>query len=538
MPRAIPTTFDPLWAFVVPWLLFLAAAWIARRHGATILRATERVANHRTAPLVAGALSALATVTVWSSLQEPGVVHDEQAYLFQARVFASFRWTGETPPLSEFFAQPHVLVEPRLAAKYPPGHSIALVPGTWLGLAGLMPVVMAGICGGLVYSIARTIRDASFSLLTWGLWTTAPVVLGWQASYMSQNTATLLWLASIWALLRWRRDGRAIDLTIVAACVGSMYLTRPLTAIGLAAPMAGYVLGTLRRRAAWNQLGPVAVVGIAVAIVNLVWHERTMGEWFTSPYAEYSRQYFPFVRPGFGVDPTLPTKVVPPEIAWIGDAFRHLHAGHLPAALPAILVERLLALGVILTDSRIWLAVPFVIGLAASRGVLLFGLASVAFEILAYLVYPHPSLWVVYYFETFPVFFAVSAHGLGVIGRTVLGLDSVRVAASQTLTFVLLTPLLLTNVLNARTEKDRWSEFHRRAAAVLATLPATPAVVFVNGPHPMAHDRSLIENTPDYRSAHLWLVYDRGPENERLLSLTDRAAYRLSTDDWTLRRLR
>jgi hypothetical protein len=36
----------------------------------------------------------------------------------------------------------------------------------------------------------------------------------------------------------------------------------------------------------------------------------------------------------------------------------------------------------------------------------------------------------------------------------------------------------------------------------------------------------------------VWLVSDRGADNDRLLRLTDRAAYRLHTDTWQLERLR
>ena len=71
------------------------------------------------------------------------VIHDEAAYLLQAAMIAHGHLFAPPPPLPEFFEQMHVFVTPVFAARYPPGFAIALVPGIWLGLPGLMPVLMS-----------------------------------------------------------------------------------------------------------------------------------------------------------------------------------------------------------------------------------------------------------------------------------------------------------------------------------------------------------------------------------------------------------
>jgi hypothetical protein len=98
-------------------------------------------------------------------------------------------------------------------------------------------------------------------------------------------------------------------------------------------------------------------------------------------------------------------------------------------------------------------------------------------------------------------------------------------------------PWLAADVVHARSEKDRIMRFHRVAEATLAGI-RDEAVVFVHYPAAHEHDFSLITNAPDYRTERLWLVYDRGRDNEQLLRLTGRAAYRLNTENWTLDRLR
>src|SRR5262252_7196719 len=111
----------------------------------------NRFLRLRWAPCLFGIATAVEIAVVWGSLSAVPTVHDEAAYLLQARIFASGHWTAPAPPLPEFFEQYHVLVTPVLAGKYPPGHSLVLVPGIWLGAPGLMPIVLAGLAGGFVF---------------------------------------------------------------------------------------------------------------------------------------------------------------------------------------------------------------------------------------------------------------------------------------------------------------------------------------------------------------------------------------------------
>jgi hypothetical protein len=202
-----PSALLILVSIALPALLFGIACWLTRKRSWVLPGRFVVGLSGQSAPMVAGAISAALTLFVWGSPAEPGVIHDEQAYVLQAQIFASGRWTGEIPPLPEFFEQPHVFVEPHLAAKYPPGHSLFMVPGIWLGLPGLMPLVLAGVSGGLIFSLARRLADPPVALLTWSLWSTSVASLFYRASYLSQNTSTALWLLALWALLDWKRDG-------------------------------------------------------------------------------------------------------------------------------------------------------------------------------------------------------------------------------------------------------------------------------------------------------------------------------------------
>jgi hypothetical protein len=113
-----------------------------------------------------------------------------------------------------------------------------------------------------------------------------------------------------------------------------------------------------------------------------------------------------------------------------------------------------------------------------------------------------------------------------------------RASVVVALALAILSPGLAANVWTARQLNDSASAFHRRAERALATLPHAPAVVFVHYPAQHNFHRSIVTNTPDYRTAPLWLVYDRGEKNAQLLRLTDRAAYRLDVGTWELQKIR
>jgi Dolichyl-phosphate-mannose-protein mannosyltransferase len=549
-PAALPIALRiSLW-IAAPLLLFGAICWVASRRPVRMPRWLDASLASDWAPVVVGGITAAIGWYVWGSLTEPGLVHDERAYLLQAQIFASGHWTGPTPPVPAFFEQMHVFLEPRLAAKYPPGHSLLLVPGMWVGLPGLMPVILNGVSGALVFGIARRVAGSAVALFTWAFWSTSPEALMWRASYFSQTTSAVLWLLSIWALLRWRVSGTRLHLGIAVASMAWMYLTRPLSALGLGLPMVVFVLMRVHQQRRWRQILVPGLAIVPVLLLSMVWQERTLGSWFSSPYAEYSRQYFPFDKPGFGADPSPPLRTMPPEISWVGQQFLAIHAAHQPQALPAILFKRVLALLVALGSRwRSFLVVLFLVGAyfyvgsfgdRSARGPARFALASSLLLVLGYLTFAHPPEWTVYYVEIYPVFFFVAAAGLFAVGESMLGLDRTKLQLACLLFLVIATPKLYLDVRSARWahQTDSRPQFYRNAANALATIPDRAAVVFVHYSSTHDHHVSLITNTPDYRTAHLWIVYDRGAGNARLLACTDRPAYRLNTDDWTLQRLR
>ena len=301
----------------------------------------ERGLGSRWAPVVAGILTALLLTWFWGGLDLPGSVHDERAALVQARLLAHFSWTAPTPPVPLFWEMAHVFVEPALFAKYPPGHAPLLVPGVWLGMEGLMPVLLAALSAGLMFALARRLAGPWVALITWGIWTAAPQTLAWHATYFSQVTTTPLWLLAVTALAAWRDRERPWLLALIVVSVAWIGITRPVTGIALAIPISVVVLRTAfsrRSLAGWKRS---AVVGALVCAIVPYWAWTTMGSPTELPYIEYSRWYFPWDLPGFVRDTRPPLRELAPDLIALGEAVKPIYEDHTLDLVPMAFLLRL-----------------------------------------------------------------------------------------------------------------------------------------------------------------------------------------------------
>jgi len=315
-----PCELSAFW-WLIPLALGTLAALLGRLAKPISFAAIERALDSRWTPVGAGLLTALLGFWVWGSLDQPGIYHDEIAYRLQAEIFASGRLAGEPPPLPEFFEQYHVLVSPRLAPKYPPGHALALMPGVWLGHLGLGPLGLAGIAGGLVFALARRLAGPWVGALTWILWSTAPALLSWRCSYFSQTTSAVVWLAACWALLDWLATSRRRSLVAVAIFLGWCAITRPLTAIALGLPIALVVIKRSVERRALGELVWPAVAAAATVAIILPFNAAATGSPWRLPYTVYASRYMPWDHAGFGID-VVPVEGLPPDMVKFTEFFR------------------------------------------------------------------------------------------------------------------------------------------------------------------------------------------------------------------------
>ncbi|MBX6331492.1 MAG: glycosyltransferase family 39 protein [Gemmatimonadaceae bacterium] len=512
--------------------LILAAAVVTRWWApAAVATRAERVLESPWIPVLIGIVSAAVASWVWGSLDPVAIVHDEAAYLLQAKIYAGFHWTAPARPLSPFFEQYHVFVTPWLLPKYPPGHAMAMVPGIWLGLPTLMPTLCIGATGSLLYLLARRVSNVYVALLAWLFWLTAPGVLFFLPTYMSESTSAALWLLGWWALLEWRDTGAREWLLLLAACVGWGAITRPLSWLLFAIPVAVVVLPRLVRRRAWSDLGWATLVGLGALAILVLWCLHTTGRPFETPYALYSRVYFPSDVMGFGASNAAPLRHLPEDMqhfnAWVVAS----HSEYTLARLPANLLARLETIASDMWGTWRVAIVPFaLIGLTAMSAELAFALASALVLVLGYLSFGHGPAWSVYYLEIQPVLAFVSALGIWQairfvegatlnLRRTLAAPPSPRPMVGALLVAVLLLPGFAATVQRQRRDKAAWGGYHTAFRNAVRHLVGDRIIVFVRYAPDHSPHMSLITNEPDLDRARVWTVYDYGPEDMRLIRL-------------------
>lgn len=481
---------------------------------------------------------------VWGAVEPLPVVHDESAYVLQAEIFARARWTAASPVIPEFFEQPHVLVVPAVASKYPPGHSLLLAIGALFGFPALMPLLLTTVTAALLFTLVKRVTNPWIALLAWVIWLTTPLVLRFQPHYLSQTTTTALVLASWYCLLEWRRTRRRMWLLLLALAVGWGAITRPLTMLAFAVPIGVVVLRDVYRKKSWRDLAYAFLVGIAVLAIIPLWNVRTTGSWTRTPREQYTRDYLPFDRMGWTVDTTPPARALSPVQKSLYDDFLQHHQEQQLRDLPRTLVQRLLALGRDLWGGTQLMLLPFAVaGLFFMTREMRFAALSIASLFVFYIPLASPPVWTLYYVEIVPVVAALTAVGLWrALLKFAPGVGTLdaerRPMLGVTLVVLVLAVFAFPTVDHWRRQHRHMNSLHVAFAEAMTELPSSKSVVFLRYSS-RPHHLSLVYNFADPARAPTWVVHDLGPRNAELLEKAqDRTAYLFDESNGELKALR
>lgn len=486
----------------------------------------------RSGPLAVGLISPLFIWWIWDQAVPVAVIHDEASYLLQADIFASGRWTVPTPALPAFFEQPHVQIAPAVASKYPPGHALVLTLGTLLGFRTLMPLLLTGITAALLFLLATRVANAWVGLLAWAFWITSPIVMLFQATYMSQLTTTALVLGSWWALLEWRETNRRRWLLTLAATIGWGAITRPLTMLVFAIPIGVVVLRDVARLRLWRDFALAAAVGAAFLAILPLWSAKTTGDWRLSPVEKYRQDYLPYDRIGFTADTTEPRRraSMSQVLTETYDYFLEAKREQGLADLPRTVRERALALTrAIFHRARLPLVIFALAGLFFLTPPLRLAVASALLLFAAHLPYGHWPAWTVYYLEAAPV--AATVMALGVWRAAARASSTPRAPIALVLATLIVAAIGAPNARYWRdTRRETAIELQRDLARAIAQLPQ-PGILFVRYSPRIMHNPAIVRNHAHPDRAGIWVVHDRGPDNAELQRLhPDRKTHVLNVD--------
>lgn len=225
---------------------------------------------------------------------------DESAFLFQAQTIASGRVVADVPEEPQFFSIPFIVLRDGMwFGKYPPGFPIMLATGVLAGHPWLVNATLAALCVVMVYVATRRLYGHVPAVTAAALMSASPFFLLQSGSLLS-HIASLFWTLLFIALFPAARLQRGVGLSLAAgAIIGMMFLSRPLSAVGIALPFVVWSIVTMvRQRKVGRSYVIMAAGALPFLIVFLAYNFHTTG----SPFQTAYELWWDFDRLGFGPD--------------------------------------------------------------------------------------------------------------------------------------------------------------------------------------------------------------------------------------------
>jgi len=232
-------------------------------------------------------------------------INDEYSYLLIGDTLSHFRLTNPTPAAWPHFETFHVNLTPTYHAKHPVAQGLALAVGEivfhqpWIGVYLSTALLCGAICWALqaflpprwalLGGLLATVRIAFFSY--------------WMNSYWGGSMAALGGALALGALARIFKARRTRDRALLGSLFAIALLilatSRPYEGLAFAVPLLGYfgyraTRAALRREAALASTAlPVALIGLAGALMMGYYNLRTTGDPLLLPHILNERTYSP-----------------------------------------------------------------------------------------------------------------------------------------------------------------------------------------------------------------------------------------------------
>ncbi len=240
-------------------------------------------------------------------------IEDEIAYVWQAKALTEGHLTISSPPHHNSYMAPFVVdYQGERFGKYPPGWSVLLSIAIRLDLRAWINPLLAGLGVWLTYLLGKRIFNDFVGLLAAGLTVTSPFFLMNSGSLLSHPFGLVLsssfalgWLESFRAAKNdrgiegsYRAKKTWVYTLLSAMALGGLMITRPMTALAVAAPFAIHGLYLLLSGDRQIRLRLLVFGGVAVLFTGLYlwWQYSLTGDALLNPYT----LWWPYDKVGFG----------------------------------------------------------------------------------------------------------------------------------------------------------------------------------------------------------------------------------------------
>lgn len=237
---------------------------------------------------------------------------DENSYMFQAWLFLQGKFNLPCPSLKEAFFHRMIICDEQVGwlSRYPPAHSVWLIPGIAVGY----PRLMTAIAGFLaVWFLTKA--GEKLEIPTWCtglLLLISPYFWLMQGSVLSHTSGLASTALMLWAYLVWLKDRKTLYAAIAGLAWAFLFLNRSYTALWIALPFGIDALVRLAQHR--NRTIFVGTVAFAACsslgiILYLLYNYAITGDALMPTFLQYNATE----GPGFGM---VNGKEHTPAIGW------------------------------------------------------------------------------------------------------------------------------------------------------------------------------------------------------------------------------
>lgn len=247
-----------------------------------------------------------------SIYQSRPLTTDENSYLFQAQNYLEGRISRPLPPIPPAFQHGMIIMDTdaRWLSRYPPVHSIWLMPGVRIGYPYIMSLLGAALGILLMSRIAKRLELSP--VFTAASLVISPFYVFMYGSLLSHTSGFLLTAAMLLCYIRWIQDNRAQDAALAGLCWGLLFLNRSYTSLLIAIPFGiDASLTFLSRRNLKTFIGCCSFAGVSAIHIGIyrLYNKMATGSYQIPTYLFYDTSeglgFGPRHTGGLAIDHTI-----------------------------------------------------------------------------------------------------------------------------------------------------------------------------------------------------------------------------------------
>ncbi len=222
-------------------------------------------------PVILASAFVLVFCSVFNTLVFENVphVHDEIAYLFQAKIFRSGKLFAPSPCARESFDFPHIINNGRWYSVYPPGFPFLLLIGLLLKAPWLINPLLAALAVGLFYLLGKEFYDRTTGILA-SLLGAGSIWLLLMSSTMMSHTASMFFNAVfLLFVLRSVKVPSILNGLLAGLSLGMAFLIRPYNGFFFALPFLVYYAAWLIKDMRSKVKNAVALAASGLAMIGI-----------------------------------------------------------------------------------------------------------------------------------------------------------------------------------------------------------------------------------------------------------------------------